>query len=86
MIGEATEVGVRERERAFNRRFCLAVRKARDDANLTQAETAMRLGIPRQRYRRYESSTPMPHNLLIAFTTLTQTTIGRLFTAASAAD
>ena len=86
MIGEATEVDVREREKAFNRRFCSAVRKARDDANLTQAATAMHLGIPRQRYRRYELSTPMPHNLLIAFTTLTQTTIGLLFTAASAPD
>lgn len=86
MVRAATEADARERERAYNRRFCAAVRKARDEAELTQAATAKHLGIRHQRYRRYELSTPLPHHLLVAFATLTQTTIGQLFTAASAED
>lgn len=47
-------------QQVFNRAFCMRVRELREARGWTQEEMAGHLGIPAERYRKYEALTPKP--------------------------
>lgn len=54
-------------ELQFNTRFRERVKRLREERGWTAEEMAMALDIPAERYRKYESRSPMPHYLLVRF-------------------
>lgn len=59
-IGMATDTD----ERAFNEALALRVRSIREARDWTAEEMAMALGIPAERYRKYENRSPIPQYLI----------------------
>lgn len=51
----------------FEAMFIERTKGLREHRGMTSAEMATALGIPVDRYRKYESRTPMPHDLLERF-------------------
>lgn len=54
-------------EAEFNRAFCARVHRLRNERGWTAAEMATALGVPAERYRKYESRSPLPHYLIERF-------------------
>lgn len=52
---------------AWRKRFAERTAELRDARGWTQAQMAEALGIPIERYKKYEQRTPLPHNLLARF-------------------
>lgn len=53
--------------KAFNQALLDRVKRLREGRNLTAEEMAIALDIPPERYRKYESRSPMPHYLIERF-------------------
>jgi transcriptional regulator with XRE-family HTH domain len=68
-----------DREAEFNRAFCGRVRAARKASGMTQADMARLLGISRSTYGRYETRTPLAHDLIEEFVAITGIAIKDLF-------
>ena len=51
----------------FNNGYCDRVKRFRGETNMSAEEMAKLLGIPPDRYRKYESRSPMPVYLIPAF-------------------
>lgn len=51
----------------FNKSLCDRVKRLREDRGLTSEEMAKLLHIPAERYRKYESRSPLPHYLVENF-------------------
>lgn len=60
--------------------FRARVRALREAKNWTTAEMATALGIPSERYRKYETRTPLPHDLLEPFALITGVSVEFLVT------
>lgn len=55
------------REQEFNEAFIARIKRLREDRGWTAEQMAIALGIPAERYRKYEYRTPLPHYLVEAF-------------------
>lgn len=51
----------------FNNQFCGRVKRFREETNMSAAEMAELLDIPAERYRKYESRSPLPAYLIAKF-------------------
>lgn len=51
----------------FNNEYCDRVKRFRGETNMTAEEMAKLLGVPPDRYRKYESRSPMPVYLIAKF-------------------
>ncbi len=67
-------------ERAFNEAFCARTRALREGLGWTAADMAKALGIPSDRYRKYESRSPMPPYLIERFALITRVNIMYMLT------
>ena len=67
-------------EATFNSSFVQRVKDARAASGLTQAQAADSLGIPLERYKKYEQRTQLPHYLAERFCDLTGIDIHYLMT------
>lgn len=54
-------------EARFNDALCSRVHRLRNERGWTAAQMATALGVPPDRYRKYEYRSPMPHYLLERF-------------------
>lgn len=54
-------------EAQFNDRLCARVHRLRNERGWTAQQMATALGIPAERYRKYEYRSPLPHYLLERF-------------------
>lgn len=54
-------------EAEFNEALCARVRSLRNERGWTAEQMATALGIPPDRYRKYEYRTPLPHYLVQRF-------------------
>jgi transcriptional regulator with XRE-family HTH domain len=54
-------------ELLFNNAYCERVKRFRTETGMTAAEMADLLGVPADRYRKYESRSPLPHYLIGKF-------------------
>lgn len=57
-------------QEAFNRSFIARVKQLREERGWTSERMARALGVPAERYRKYESRTPLPHYLIEPFAIL----------------
>ena len=67
-------------ELEFNISFVRRVKEAREAVGWTQAFMADSLGIPLERYKKYEQRSPLPHYLIVRFCQLTGGDIHYLMT------
>jgi len=67
-------------EREYNQQFCRRIKQARSEAGFTQETMAKALGIPKERYAKYENRSPMPPYLLERFSLITRADITMLIT------
>lgn len=61
---------VENRELQFNETFVARVHRLRKERGWTAEQMATALGIPPDRYRKYEYRTPLPHYLIEQFATI----------------
>lgn len=64
----------------FDQDFIGRTRLAREDAKFTQIQIARLLDIPQDRYKHYETRTPLPHEFVEKFCIATRVTIEWLYT------
>lgn len=62
----ARMVGMSE-EQLFNEALCARVHRLRNERGWTSAQMATALGVPADRYRKYEYRSPLPHYLIERF-------------------
>lgn len=58
------------REQEFNEALISRVKRLREERGWTAEQMATALGIPAERYRKYEYRTPLPHYLIEPFALL----------------
>lgn len=54
-------------EAEFNDALCTRIARLREERGWTQAQMAAAVGVPFERYKKYETRSPMPHYLLPRF-------------------
>jgi DNA-binding XRE family transcriptional regulator len=60
-------VAIDNEEALFNEAFVKRIHRLRNERDWTAEQMATALGIPAERYRKYEYRTPLPHYLLERF-------------------
>src|SRR4051812_7437065 len=60
-------VVINNEEAIFNDALCARVHRLRNERGWTAAQMATALGIPPERYRKYEYRSPLPHYLIERF-------------------
>jgi hypothetical protein len=73
------------REQEFNESFIARVKRLREERGWTAERMAINLGIPPERYRKYEYRTPLPHYLIAPFADLVERDVEFLLTGRSSA-
>jgi ribosome-binding protein aMBF1 (putative translation factor) len=73
------------REQEFNEAFIARVKRLREERGWTAERMAANLGIPAERYRKYEYRTPLPHYLVEPFASLVERDIEYMLTGRSTA-
>ena len=68
------------KEAVFNLEYIARVKALREELGWTSNQMAIALGVPHDRYRKYESRSPMPVYLIESFTNLTRVDIHYLIT------
>lgn len=58
---------VENREAMFNEALCARVHRLRNERGWTAEQMATALGVPPDRYRKYEYRSPLPHYLIAQF-------------------
>jgi transcriptional regulator with XRE-family HTH domain len=58
---------INNEEALFNEQLCARVHRLRNERGMTAQEMATVLGVPADRYRKYEYRSPLPHYLLEKF-------------------
>jgi transcriptional regulator with XRE-family HTH domain len=61
---------INNEEALFNDALCARVHRLRNERGWTAAQMATALGVPAERYRKYEYRTPLPHYLVERFALL----------------
>ena len=51
----------------FNNAYCERVKRFREETNMTAAQMAELMGVPADRYRKYETRSPLPPYLIAKF-------------------
>jgi transcriptional regulator with XRE-family HTH domain len=69
-------------EAFFNDQYCARLRRLRDDLGWTAEQMAVRLGIPADRYRKYEVRSPMPPYLIPRFAAVVNRSVAFVLTGA----
>lgn len=67
-------------ERAFNEAYRARIRAIREELDWTADNMAKALGVPADRYRKYESRSNMPHYLIERFALITRKDINYVLT------
>jgi len=67
-------------ELLFNEALCARTRILRDEKGYTAAQMAIALGVPAERYRKYEMRSPIPHYLIPRLATICDCTIEYILT------
>lgn len=57
-------------EAEFNDQLCARIQRLRVERDWTQAQMATAIGVPFERYKKYESRSPIPHYLIPRFAQL----------------
>jgi len=78
-------VGMSE-EQAFNEALCARTHKLRNDRGWTSAQMATALGVPPDRYRKYEYRSPLPHYLIQRFALIVGREIEYILTGKTTAN
>lgn len=65
-------------EAAFNEALCARVKRWREEKGWTAAQMATALGVPPDRYRKYEVRSPLPAYLMERFCLITATDLENL--------
>lgn len=73
------------REQEFNEAFIGRVKRLREERGWTAERMAINLGIPPERYRKYEYRTPLPHYLIAPFADLVERDVEYLLTGRTSA-
>jgi transcriptional regulator with XRE-family HTH domain len=68
----------------YNNEFCARTKDLREGRGWTAAQMATALGVPVERYRKYETRSPMPHFLLERFSIIVGCDLPYLLTGKSA--
>jgi transcriptional regulator with XRE-family HTH domain len=55
------------REAEFNEKLCARIHRLRNERGWTAGQMATALGVPPDRYRKYEYRSPLPHYLIEQF-------------------
>jgi transcriptional regulator with XRE-family HTH domain len=71
-------------EAAFNEALCARVHRLRNDRGWTSQQMATALGVPPDRYRKYEYRSPMPHYLVERFALIVGRDVEYILTGKSA--
>lgn len=64
----------------FNEALCGRTRRLREEKNWTAEQMATALGIPADRYRKYESRSPMPQYLIPRFALIVDRSVEYILT------
>lgn len=64
----------------FVANFIARVKSLRESKGWTAAEMATALGVPAERYRKYENRTPLPHELMERFALIVGVSVEYLIT------
>ena len=67
-----------KQEAHFNNDLCARVKQLREEKGWTAAQMAIALGVPAERYRKYEVRSPLPGYLMERFCIITDTTLENL--------
>ena len=67
-------------EQEYNEAYIARVKRLREDRGWTSEQMATALGVPAERYRKYEYRTPMPHYLVERFATITDRDVSYVLT------
>jgi DNA-binding transcriptional regulator YiaG len=70
-------------EASFNEAYCLRVKTLRERRGFTAEKMAIALGIPADRYRKYEVRSPLPPYLIEQFSIIAETSIEFVLTGKS---
>lgn len=65
-------------EKAFNEALCARVFQFRKETGMTAEQMAIALGVPPDRYRKYESRSPLPAYLMHRFCLITHVDLENL--------
>lgn len=65
-------------ELRFNNDLCARVKQWREEKGWTAAQMAIALGVPAERYRKYEVRSPLPAYLMERFCLITDTSLDNL--------
>lgn len=65
-------------ELLFNQGLCERTQRFRKERNWTQQQMATALGVPVDRYRKYETRSPLPHYLVERFCLIVDCTVDEL--------
>lgn len=68
------------REQEFNESYVARVKRLREERGWTSEQMATALGIPAERYRKYEYRTPLPHYLVEQFAQIVERDISYILT------
>lgn len=68
------------REQEFNETFIKRVKRLREERGYTSEQMATALGIPAERYRKYEYRTPLPQYLIEQFAQIVDRDVSYMLT------
>lgn len=67
-------------EAQFNDRLCARIQRLRVERDWTQGQMATAIGVPLERYKKYENRSPMPGYLVPRFAQIVDRTIAYIIT------
>lgn len=73
------------REQEFNEAYIARIKQLREDRGWTSEQMATALGVPPDRYRKYEYRSLLPHYLVEQFATIVERDVTYVLTGKSAA-
>ena len=65
--------------KTFNASFCRKTKELRQRTGMSAASMASLLGIPMERYVKYENRSPIPHYLIRRFIAITDSSFDEMF-------
>jgi transcriptional regulator with XRE-family HTH domain len=75
---------VENREAQFNEALCARTHRLRNERGWTAEQMATALGVPPDRYRKYEYRSPLPHYLIAQFAVIVGRDIEYILTGKAA--
>lgn len=72
------------REQEFNEAYIARTKRLREDRGWTSEQMATALGVPAERYRKYEYRSLLPHYLIEQFATIVERDVSYILTGRAA--